>query len=49
MVIGNLNSVLEGEQSIFEAVESNVITNSLQKNNYKQQSRWSKILTSLSR
>lgn len=49
MVIGNLNSVLEGEQSIFEAVESNVITNNLKNNGYKQQSRWSKILTSLSR
>ena len=48
MIIGNLNSVLDGEQTIFEAVESNVITNNLQ-NNIKPQSRWSKILTSLSR
>ena len=48
MIIGDLNSVLEGEKTIFEAVESNVITNNLQQG-YKPQSRWSKILTSLSR
>lgn len=48
MIIGDLNSVLEGEKTILEAVESNVITNNLQQG-YKPQSRWSKILTSLSR
>ena len=49
MVFGNLNSVLENEQTIMEAVESNLLTQQLiNQNNYKRQGFISKILTSLS-
>ena len=49
MVFGNLNSVLENEQSIMEAVESNILTQQMLSNQtVKKQSRISKILYSLS-
>ena len=49
MVFGNLNSVLENEQTIMEAVESNLLTQRLINNsNQKRQGFISKILTSLS-
>lgn len=49
MVFGNLNSVLENEQTIMEAVESNLLTQRLINNsNQRRQGFISKILTSLS-
>lgn len=49
MVFGNLNSVLENEQTIMEAVESNILTQQLLNNRFEQrQSRVSKILYALS-
>ena len=50
MVFGNLNSVLENDQSIMEAVESNILTQQLLQNNQysKRRSIVSKILSSLS-
>jgi len=49
MVFGNLNSVLENEQTIMEAVESNILTQQLQNRDFeKRQSRVSKILYALS-
>ena len=49
MVFGNLNSVLENEQTIMEAVESNILTQQLLNNNSNlKQSRVSKILYALS-
>ena len=49
MVFGNLNSVLENEQTIMEAVESNILTQQLLSGQAeKKQSRVSKILYSLS-
>ena len=49
MIFGNLNSVLENEQTIMEAVESNILTQQLLNNNYeKKQSKVSKILYALS-
>ena len=50
MVFGNLNSVLENEQNIMEAVESNILTQQLLKNNQvgKRKSVVSKILSSIS-
>ena len=49
MVFGNLNSVLENEQTIMEAVESNILTQQLLSGKAeKKQSRVSKILYSLS-
>ena len=49
MILGNLNSVLENESTIMEAVESNIITQQLLQNQtIKKQSRISKILSALS-
>lgn len=49
MIFGNLNSVLEDEQSIMEAVESNILTQQqFNTQVMKKQSRVSKILYSLS-
>lgn len=51
MIFGNLSSVLENEQTIMEAVESNILTQQLLNNSstYKlSRSRISKILSSLS-
>lgn len=49
MIFGNLNSVLEDEQTIMEAVESNILTQQqFNTNVMKKQSRVSKILYSLS-
>ena len=50
MIFGNLNSVLENEQTIMEAVESNILTQQLSNNQQsgRGQSRVSKILYSLS-
>ena len=49
MVFGNLNSVLDNEQTIMEAVESNILTQQLRNNdNGARQSRVSKILYALS-
>lgn len=49
MVFGNLNSVLENEQTIMEAVESNILTQQLLSGQAeKKQSKVSKILYSLS-
>ena len=49
MIFGNLSSVLENEQTIMEAVESNILTQQLLNNNTeKKQSRVSKILYTLS-
>lgn len=49
MVFGNLNSVLDNEQTIMEAVESNILTQQLRNNdNGVKQSRVSKILYALS-
>ena len=49
MIFGNLSSVLENEQTIMEAVESNIITQQLLQNQtIKKQSRISKILAALS-
>ena len=49
MVFGNLNSVLDNEQTIMEAVESNILTQQLRNNdNGAKQSRVSKILYALS-
>lgn len=52
MIFGNLSSVLENEQSIMEAVESNILTQQLLNNSTSQyklkRSGISKILTSLS-
>ena len=36
MVFGNLNSVLENEQTIMEAVESNILTQQLLNNRFEQ-------------
>ena len=48
MVFGNLNSVLENEQTIMEDVESNILTQQLLSGKAeKKQSRVSKILYSL--
>ena len=50
MVFGNLNSVLENEQTIMEAVESNILTQQLMNRGAfeKRQSKVSKILYALS-
>lgn len=49
MILGNLNSVLDNESTIMEAVESNIITQQLLQNQtIKKQSRISKILSALS-
>lgn len=49
MIFGNLSSVLENEQTIMEAVESNILTQQLLNNSTeKRQSRVSKILYALS-
>ena len=49
MVFGNLNSVLENEQTIMEAVESNILTQQLLNGQTeRKQSRVSKILYALS-
>ena len=49
MILGNLNSVLENESTIMEAVESNIITQQLLNNQQvKKQSRISRILSALS-
>lgn len=45
MIFGNLNNVLENEQSIFEAVQQNFQQSYA---NIKKPTKWSKILTSLS-
>lgn len=45
MIFGNLNNVLDNEQSIFEAVQQNFQS---AYGNMKKPSKWSKILTSLS-
>lgn len=49
MIFGNLNSILENEQSIMEAVESNILTQQILNNGqYKKKNFVSKILSSLS-
>ena len=45
MIIGDINSVLEGEQSIMEAVNDNFKQSMM---NIKKPTKWSKILTTLS-
>lgn len=45
MIIGDINSVLEGEQTIMEAVNDNFKQSML---NIKKPTKWSKILTTLS-
>ena len=44
MIFGDLSSVLENEQSIYEAVQNNF---NQSVNNIKKPTKWSKILTSL--
>ena len=46
MILGDLSKVLDSEQSIYEALESNVISNN--PNTQVKQSRWSRILKQLS-
>ena len=45
MIIGDINSVLEGEQTIMEAVNDNFKQSMM---NIKKPTKWSKILTTLS-
>lgn len=48
MRLGNLESALDGEKTIFEAIESNVITNSYNEYGRQRQSRISRIFKTLS-